>query len=250
MLKIRTYEGGAGVPLLMAHGLFGSARNFGPLARRLAADRTVHVVDMRNHGDSPWQYGQSYPAMADDLAEVIESLVGPMAVFGHSMGGKAAMVLALTRPELVAALVVGDIAPVAYGHSHLAHVRAMQAVDLAAIASRRDADALLAVEDAGVRAFLLQSLDLAEKRWKLNLSVLGRDMDLITGWPAVTGRYDGPVLFLAGSESDYVDNRDAALALFPQAEFQVIEGAGHWLHADKPAETAAALAAFLNQPPS
>ena len=250
MLKITTYDGGAGVPLLMAHGLFGSARNFGPLARRLAADRAVHVVDMRNHGDSPWMDEQSYPAMAADLAEVIVPLGAPMAVFGHSMGGKAAMVLALTRPELVAGLCVGDIAPVAYGHSHLAHVQAMQALDLATIASRREADSFLAVEDPGTRAFLLQSLDLAERRWKLNLSILGRDMDLVTGWPAVTGRYGGPVLFLAGSGSDYLADHTAALSLFPQAEFQVIEGAGHWLHADKPTGTAEAISTFLNQLPS
>ncbi|MEO8530639.1 MAG: alpha/beta fold hydrolase [Deltaproteobacteria bacterium] len=244
MLKVQTFEGGAGVPLLMAHGLFGSGRNFGPLARRLAVDRVVHVVDMRNHGDSPWMDEQSYSAMAGDLASVVESLGGPMAVFGHSMGGKAAMMLALTRPELVASLVVGDIAPVAYGHSHAGHVEAMLALDLSAVSSRRDADALLQVEDAGVRAFLLQSLDVAEKRWKLNLDVLGRDMDLVTGWPAVAGQYAGRVLFLAGSQSDYIADR-GALALFPAAEFEVIEGAGHWLHADKPVEVAEAIRAFL-----
>ena len=249
MLNVMTYEGGSGAPLLMAHGLFGSARNLGPLARRLATDRTVHVADMRNHGDSPWFEAQDYAGMAGDLAEVIEFLGGPMMVFGHSMGGKAAMMLALTRPELVKRLVVGDIAPVGYGHSHAGLVEAMQAIDPVSVSSRKEADALLGerVRDAATRAFLLQSLDIAGDRWVLNLDVLARDMDLITGWPEVDGRYDGPVLFLSGARSDYVEDeaKDAIGKLFPDAQFQAIEGAGHWLHADRPVEVADAIGAFL-----
>jgi esterase len=255
MLNVTTYEGGAGVPLLLAHGLFGSGRNLGPLARRLAVDREVHVVDMRNHGDSPWFDSQSYPDMAGDLADVIERLGAPMAVFGHSMGGKAAMALALSRPELVAALIVGDIAPVAYSHSHLGNAEAMMAIDLEAVTSRKDADALLAarIDDPGTRAFLLQSLDMSAKRWKLNLAVLARDMDLVTGWPDVKGRYDGPTLFLHGANSPYVQpqHHDSILDQFPHARFQSLEGAGHWIHADKPVDTAEAIASFLAQvPPS
>jgi esterase len=249
MLNVTTYEGGAGTPLLLAHGLFGSGRNLGPLARRLAPDREIHVVDMRNHGDSPWLTDQSYAGMAADLAEVIETLGAPMAVFGHSMGGKAAMALALSRPELVAALVVGDIAPVAYSHSHLGNAQAMMRIDLDTLTSRKEADAVLAGEigDAATRAFLLQSLDLAEKRWKLNLPVLARDMGLITGWPGTAGRYDGPTLFLHGANSPYVlpDHHAAIRTQFPNARFQALEGAGHWIHADKPVETAEAIASFL-----
>jgi esterase len=255
MLNVTTYEGGSGTPLILAHGLFGSGRNLGPLARRLALDREVHVVDMRNHGDSPWFADQSYESMAADLADVIETLGAPMAVFGHSMGGKAAMALALTRPELVAALVVGDIAPVAYSHSHLVNAQAMMRIDPETTTSRKEADALLAadIKDAGTRAFLLQSLDLAEKRWKLNLEVLARDMERVTGWPAIKGRYDGRALFLSGANSPYVlpEHHPAILDQFPNARFQKLDGAGHWIHADKPVETAEAIAGFLAQvPPS
>jgi len=83
---------GAAPPLLVVHGLFGSARNWGAIAKRMAADRHVVAVDMRNHGNSPWDHRHDYPAMADDLAKVIVAQGQAMDVLGHSMGGKAAMV--------------------------------------------------------------------------------------------------------------------------------------------------------------
>ena len=239
-------DGGDRPPLLIAHGLFGSARNWGVIAKRLSGTRRVVAVDMRNHGDSPWSEVHDYPAMAADLAEVID---GRWDVLGHSMGGKAAMVLALTHPEKVNRLVVADIAPVAYGHTQAHLVAAMDGLDLSALATRSDADRALsaAVGDAGVRAFLLQSLDLREKRWRLNLGVLGREMPKILSFPDIEGRFDGPVLFLSGATSSYVlpEHRDRIRALFPAARFAKIPGAGHWLHAEKPREFEAAVAAFL-----
>lgn len=242
--------------VLIVHGLFGSARNWGAIAKRLAADRRVVAVDMRNHGESPWMESHGYPEMAADLAEVIAAEGPPMDVVGHSMGGKAAMVLALSRPDLVRRLIVADIAPVAYGHTQTPLVEAMQWLDMEGISSRGEADRRLAaaVPDAGTRAFLLQSLDLRAEppRWRLNLPVLGRDMGLVTGWPGAgetgtDGRFEGPVLFLSGALSGYVlpEHRAAAKALFPNAKFVKIPGAGHWLHADRPREFEAAVRAFL-----
>ncbi|WP_411969801.1 alpha/beta fold hydrolase [Paracoccus sp. DMF] len=239
-------------PVLLAHGLFGSGRNLGGLARRLAETRRVISVDMRNHGDSFHDPDHSYPALAQDLARVIEASGGKADVLGHSMGGKAAMTLALTRPERVRRLVVMDIAPFAYGHSQTDLVDAMQAVDLTGLRLRSDADARLAahVSDPGVRAFLLQSLDLKADppRWKFNLDALRDQMPLLVGWPEIApGGFDGPALFLAGAESDYcrAPQAEAIRRHFPQAEIRVIERAGHWLHADRPAEVAAAVEAFL-----
>ena len=120
-------------PLLIAHGLFGSARNWGAIAKRLAEARQVVAVDMRNHGTSDWFETQTYPEMAADLAAVLD---GPSDILGHSMGGKAAMVLALGRPDLVRRLIVADIAPVAYAHSQLDKIAAMRRVDLARVRSR------------------------------------------------------------------------------------------------------------------
>ena len=147
-------------PLLIAHGLFGSARNWGAVAKRLSARREVIAVDLRNHGDSPWDADHSYPALAADLAEVIAAEGGRADVLGHSMGGKAAMTLALGDPQLVARLIVADIAPVAYAHSQIRHVDAMRAVDLSKVARRSDCDAALAarVPEPSLRAFFTQSL--------------------------------------------------------------------------------------------
>lgn len=240
--------------LVIVHGLFGSARNWGAIARRLAEDRRVVTVDMRNHGLSFRAESQSYADMAGDLAEVIGAIGGPVDLLGHSMGGKAAMQLALTRGGSVSRLIVADIAPVAYGHSQAHLVRAMRALDLGGLASRSEADGRLAgsVPDDGVRAFLLQSLDLRSEppAWRLNLDVLEREMDAITGWPGTRGEFAGPALFLAGALSDYVrpEHRKTIKLLFPNAKFAKIPGAGHWLHAERPREFEAAVRAFLDRP--
>jgi pimeloyl-ACP methyl ester carboxylesterase len=240
-------EGGDRPPLLIAHGLFGSARNWGVISKRLAETRRVVAVDMRNHGDSPWSETHDYPAMAEDISGAID---GRWDVLGHSMGGKAAMVLALMHPEKVNRLVVADIAPVPYDHTQAHLVAAMKGLDLSALSTRSDADRALSatIEDAGVRAFLLQSLDLREKRWRLNLDALGTEMPKILSFPDVEGRFDRPTLFLSGANSAYVlpEHRDRIRALFPAARFAKIPGAGHWLHAEKPREFEAAVATFLD----
>lgn len=238
--------------LLIVHGLFGSARNWGVVARRLADRRHVVTVDQRNHGNSPRLPTQSYEDMAADLAEVIRAHGAPMDVLGHSMGGKAAMVLALTAPALVRRLVVADIAPVAYAHDNTGHIRAMRSLDLTGLHTRGEADRRLsqAVPDPGLRAFFLQSLDLKAHppAWRLNLDVLEAEMPKIVGWPGTQGRFDGPALFLPGSESPYVrpEHREAIRDLFPNARFAKLLGAGHWLHADKPREFEETVRAFLD----
>lgn len=246
---------GPAPPLLIVHGLFGSARNWGIIARRLADLRDVIAVDMRNHGASPWFPTQTYPDMAADLAEVIAAHGGRADVLGHSMGGKAAMLLALTRPDCVRRLVVADIAPVAYVHDNTQHVRAMRALPLGGLTSRGEADRRLAglVPADSLRAFFLQSLDLKSDppRWRLNLDVLEAEMPKIVGWPEVTGQFPGRTLFVTGADSGYVRpvNRAAILSLFPTARFVKIPGAGHWLHAERPREFEETVRVFLTRDP-
>lgn len=241
-------------PVLLAHGLYGAGKNLGGIARRLAADRLVISVDMRNHGDSFHSADHSYRALASDLAEVITANGGIVDLVGHSMGGKAAMVTALTRPELIRRLVALDIAPVAYGHSQLGLIDAMEAMDLDQLKLRSEADRRLAarIKDPGVRAFLLQSLDLKVEpaQWKMNLAALRANMDQIVGWPndLVPGAFSGPVMVLAGDQSDYCqpDGVAAIRHYFPQAEIDFIQGTGHWLHAEKPEIIGERLARFLS----
>jgi len=246
-------------PLVIAHGLFGSARNFNTLGKRLAQGRRVILVDMRNHGASPWADEMSYPAMAEDLAAVIrdagDAAGGKAALIGHSMGGKAAMALALSEPGLLAELIVVDIAPVAYAHPHSGYVAAMQGLDLSAVGRRGEADALLApaIPEAGLRAFILQNLvfEGGHASWRLNLDALAASMDGLIGWPeALAGRrYDGPALFLRGAKSDYADDsrRDAIMAAFPGAAIEAVPDAGHWLHAERPEAFLAAVSAWLSR---
>jgi pimeloyl-ACP methyl ester carboxylesterase len=237
--------------LLIVHGLYGSGRNWGVISKRLSDGRRVLAVDQRNHGFSPWSDQHSYHDMAQDLAEVIRANGAPMDVIGHSMGGKAAMVLAITHPELVNSLVVADIAPVAYGHSQGHYITAMKSVDLDKVQKRSDAEAQLRemVDDPTLPVFFTQSLDVAAKKWRLNLDALAAEMPKILSFPDVDGQFDGRTLFLSGGTSDYVlpEHRTLIKSLFPNASFAKIPGAGHWLHAEKPREFEAAIRVWLER---
>ncbi|MEM1077581.1 MAG: alpha/beta fold hydrolase [Pseudomonadota bacterium] len=252
MLNTLTYGDAPGTPLLIVHGLFGSAKNWGAISKQLATQHKVIAVDLRNHGDSPHTPTHSYPDLAMDLAEVIDAHGGRAHVLGHSMGGKAAMVLALTQPEMVESLLVADIAPVRYDRTQSGFIDAMESVDLAVVSKRSDADKALvaAVPDLPTRAFLTQSLDLRAEggpRWRLNLTTLRREMPLIMGFPEMKGSYDGPTLFLRGGNSDYVlpAHQGEIDRLFPTATLDEIPGAGHWLHAEAPTQFIEKLSAFL-----
>ena len=248
MLHTDTFGTGDTTPLVIAHGLFGSGRNWGVIAKRLSDSRPVITVDMRNHAGSFHDPDHSYPALARDLAQVIEPMDRPVHLLGHSMGGKAAMVAALDGLPL-ASLTVADIAPVSYSHTQLPLIDAMEALDLTQIIRRSEADAALSTQitDATVRAFLLQSLDVKTRTWRLNLAALRDQMDLILSFPEVSGTYRDPTPFLSGAQSDYVtpEARPTIKALFPQARFAKIPEAGHWLHAERPRAFEAALRAFL-----
>ncbi len=243
-VKLAVSEEGEGdPPLLLAHGLYGQGRNLGAVAKGLGDRHRCLMVDLRNHGSSPWAEAMSYEAMAADLAAVIrERAGGRAAVLGHSLGGKTAMVLALTAPELVDSLIVVDIAPRANPDSTFAYVEAMRGLDLSQIAKRSEADAALAdaVPDSFVRAFLLQNLERAEGgfRWRLNLDVLAGARDTLLDFPELDGaRHEGPVTFIRGSDSDYVRlPEDEALieSFFPHARIVTIENAGHFVHTEQP----------------
>jgi pimeloyl-ACP methyl ester carboxylesterase len=244
-------------PLLIAHGLFGSARNFNMLARRLATCRRVVAVDMRNHGLSPWDPVNTYPAMAEDLADAIDRLCGGRAsVLGHSMGGKAVMTLALTYPELLSAVMVADIAPVQHvTHSHWPYIRAMQALDLGQITRRSDADRMLAdaIPDDTLRSFLVQNLSVegGRVRWRINLPALEANMETLIDFPTDLPEeaFDGPAYFLYGARSPYVppETHPRIRAYFPFADIEPLPDAGHWLHAEHPEAFLTRIGGWLQQ---
>lgn len=233
-------------PLVLAHGLYGQARNWTWHAKSLADIRHIIAVDMRNHGDSPWSDDHSYGAMGDDLAHVVK---GPTDLLGHSMGGKAAMVAALTHPNKIRRLIIADIAPVTYDHNQMEIVDAMRGLDLTTITRRSQAAQALVEKGLprDVAGFLSQSLEPHEQRWKFNLDVLAHAMPDILNFPHFDRPFDGPTLFLAGADSPYIkrEHRDEIKRLFPKARVAKIPKAGHWLHADQPEHVAAAIRAFL-----
>ncbi|MGO3148023.1 MAG: alpha/beta fold hydrolase [Leucobacter sp.] len=264
-LKPAVYSAVAGKPdaaathrVVFLHGLFGRGRNFNTIAGALAPEVQSLLVDLPNHGKSAWTADFDYDEMADLVATHLRegfAAGGPVDVVGHSMGGKVAMVLALRHPDIVRRLVVVDIAPVvsdpAQGNfSHL--LSSLANVDLARVKRRSDADEMLQepIPQIGVRGFLMQNLKHGDSGffWEPNLTMLHAELATIMGFPDMKGtQFTGPVLWIRGSKSDYV--ADAAMPtmreLFPDVELFTIQGSGHWVHSEKPAEFTAALRGFL-----
>jgi pimeloyl-ACP methyl ester carboxylesterase len=238
--------GDRGSRVVFCHGLFGQGKNWTQVGKQLATDHRVTLVDMPHHGRSSWPEEFDYVDVADRVAQLLDA-DDPVTLVGHSMGGKAAMVLALRHPELVARLCVVDMSPVDYG-GHAGEFRryidAMQGMDLDAITTRAEADAALvdAVPNTTVRSFLLQNLrrDGDGWRWQANLEVLGRDLAELGGWPeddlAGTSPYEGPVLWVAGETSPYVSDEFAPAMerYFPRVRRVTVKGAGHWVHSEQP----------------
>lgn len=247
---------GSGPPVLFCHGLFGQGRNWTAAAKALSGQHRVILVDLPNHGRSPWTDRFSYLDVAAAVAHLLDELCGsePAAVVGHSMGGKVAMVLALTQPERVERLCVVDVAPVAYrGLSPFTgYVRGMRALDLEHLPDRAAASEDLRpyVPDDVVRSFLLQNLrrDGDRWRWQLNLARLGNELDTLSGWPSLDVLpYRGPVLWLAGADSPYVrpEYAEQMRRLFPTTRLVTIKGAGHWVHSERPKAFLQTLRMFL-----
>ncbi len=194
---------------------------------------------------------------ADVLALLDRERVDDAVLVGHSMGGKVAMHLALSRPQRVSALAVVDMAPARYSHDFDNVLVAFQRVDLASLSSRADADAQMraAIPGSAVRAFLLQNLERRDGRWgwRVNLATLAAAQAAITGFPDYPPgtHYAGPTVFIHGALSDYVkpSHQVAIRRLFPEAGLHGIEGAGHWVYADQAAAFIEALEGFLGVVP-
>jgi len=253
-MRLNVIEAGQGAPLVLLHGLFGSARNWGAVQKALAHDYRVVAQDLRNHGASPHAPDMDYAAQAADVAETLAAIgVERAVVLGHSMGGKAAMMLALTRPELVERLIIADIAPRPYPPALRAVVAALQALPLQASLTRQEADQALrgAVPEAPIRSFLLQNLrfETAPPSWRIGLAAIAAAMPEIEGFaPPPGAQFEGPALAMAGALSPYIRTEDHAAfrALFPRISFVSIPRAGHWLHAENPEGFLAELRGFLS----
>ncbi|QJW88987.1 alpha/beta fold hydrolase [Spirosoma taeanense] len=247
--------GDTGPAIVILHGIFGSSDNWLTISKTIAArGYRVFAIDQRNHGHSPRANEQDYQSMAADLREFLleHKLENPILI-GHSMGGKTVMQYAMLYPGTFEKLVVVDIAPKFYPVHHTEIIRGLNAIDLLNITSRNDADAILSRYEplVPVRQFLLKNLYRNEHGrfdWRLNLPVIERELhgvgEELTNPQIVTG----PTLFIRGSESPYILDEDipAIKRIFPNARIETIQGAGHWVQAEKPAEFVETLMNFLS----
>lgn len=251
-MTLYSKRAGAGEPLLLLHGLFGSLENLGSLARAFSDNYCVYSLDLPNHGRSSHSSHISLPLLAKSIVEWMdENALEQASIVGHSLGGKTAMEIALRWPTRVNKLVVMDIAPVHYRAHHDDVFAGLLAIRPEELDSRQQAESILEeyVSEPALRSFLLKNLvrnDDGKFAWRINLPVLHKDYDNILQGNS-EGEFAGPVLFLKGEHSNYIreQHRDAILQRFPNASSKIISGTQHWLHAEKPDLVSKAILRFL-----
>lgn len=251
-MELHYKEFGQGDPVVILHGLFGFSDNWQTVAKSLAEQFWVITPDLRNHGRSPHLDTHSYPEMAEDLLEFLHNQwIFSSAVVGHSMGGKVAMQLALDYPDQVSKLVVVDMEPGQSASNHDNIFESLFALKIQQIASRKEAEDFLSthIKDFGTLQFLLKNITRnpdGKYSWKMNLPVLYKEYEKILG-PVSGMPFEKPALFIRGGDSDYVRDEEwpATLRLFPNARLVTIPHAGHWVHADQPAELTRIILEFL-----
>lgn len=243
MIELNYKKLGEGQPLIILHGLFGSLDNWMTLAKKIAEDFEVYVVDARNHGQSPHTDEFGYELMAQDLKDFIDqhNILNPF-ILGHSMGGKTAMLFALKNPDLLQKLIVVDIAPKKYPIHHREILDALLSLDFSEIKTRGDADEALAkkIDNFAVRQFLLKNLYWKEKNklaFRFNLDVLNRDIEKIVQNFDTDNSFEKPTMFIRGLKSEYILDSDFETInhYFPNHKM-VSLNCGHWIHAEKPEE--------------
>jgi len=244
---------GQGKPLIILHGLFGSADNWLSIAKGLEKDYTLYLVDQRNHGDSGHAEEWDYQVMAQDLTAFMEEQgLEKTHLLGHSMGGKTAMALALNHPVKVDRLIIVDIAPRHYPVHHQSILDGLNAIDMDQLQSRKQADEILSqyVEEKGTRQFLLKSLGRngqGQFIWKINLPVITAKIENVSQAIVSDQVFDHPTLFVTGANSRYVQDQDKTEIekLFPNSNIIKIKNAGHWIHAEQPEAIIKTVQAFL-----
>ena len=234
--------GGTGSPIVILHGLLGSSRNWQSAGVALAASGyRVIGLDLRNHGSSPWDDDCTYTAMAEDVrAYLLSDKLNSVHLVGHSMGGKVAMRLALSYPELVSRLTVVDIAPRSYSDRVRVEFTAMNSIDLTKIKSRRDSENQLmdTVTDWGMRQFILTNLNSDENgvwKWTVNHEALTQSLKSILDFDITDSEtFNRPTRFLRGGKSNYITDADSVLIKkhFPLADIITLAESGHNPHFD------------------
>jgi len=253
-MKLHSKILGEGQPIIILHGFLGMSDNWKTLGTKFSdAGFQVHLVDQRNHGRSFHDNQFSYEVLAEDLkAYCNEHQLKDVILLGHSMGGKTAMLFSTLYPELVSKLIVADISPRFYPVHHDAILNGLSALDFSEIKSRGEADKILSqyVSEIGTRMFLLKNLYWVEKgqlALRINLDVLKDNVSEVGEALPMHSKFEKPTLFLRGDKSEYVMSNDEPFIKqhFPLAKIETISNAGHWLHAENPADFYEAVINFV-----
>lgn len=247
-------ESGQGRPMVILHGLFGSSDNWFTLAKTFSQHFKVYLVDQRNHGQSPHSEQFNYKLLSEDLEFFLRSnaITEPI-IIGHSMGGKAAMNLAVKRPDLIKELIVVDIVPKPYPIHHDHILDGLNAIHLEKLSSRTEADQILSefIKEGDVRQFLLKNLSRKPDggfEWKINLKAIGNHIAEMGEGMQYSGKFEKPALFIKGTRSNYYSDGDeeSIKAIFSKAMFATLD-TGHWVQAEKPVEFANTVMHFLSK---
>ncbi|QXP65610.1 alpha/beta fold hydrolase [Polaribacter sp. AHE13PA] len=245
---------GEGKPLLILHGYFGMSDNWKTIGNQFAEDYQVHLIDQRNHGRSFHEDEFNYEVLVEDLHAYIQHYqLEEVNIIGHSMGGKTAMLFAVTYPDLVDKLIVVDISPRMYQPHHNAILAGLNSIDFSVENTRTLVDKKLSalIPDFGVRQFLLKNVYWKEKgklAFRFNLeSLTDNNPEVGEALPSFTV-FEKDTLFLKGSKSDYItqDEEPIIEAHFPNSKIVEIKNAGHWLHAENPKDFYAEVSEFLS----
>ena len=157
---------GTGKPLLILHGYFGMSDNWKTLGNQFAENYQVHLIDQRNHGRSFHASEFNYALLVEDLYRYIQHhQLEAVHLLGHSMGGKTAMLFAVTHPQMIAKLMIADISPRKYEPHHNAILAGLNSIDFSIQTTRSLVDAKLAelIPEVGIRQFLLKNVYWIEK---------------------------------------------------------------------------------------
>ena len=246
--------GEGGQPIVILHGLFGSSDNWLTIAKQLADNQVVYLIDQRNHGLSPWSDEWNYEVMSADLLDFFTThQLNEVILIGHSMGGKTAMWFSSRYyPPKVDKLIVVDIAPRAYKLHNHDIAEALSSLDLDKLSSRKEIDEELAktIPDLGTRQFLLKNLYRTEDNrfaWRMNLEVIKEKLAIVMEALPENLQFDGSTLFIGGEKSNYIQDKDLPLiqSHFPNNQIVTVADAGHWVHAEKPMEVLNLIREFI-----
>ena len=238
-------EGGSGPPILLLHGLMGSARTWSRHVPWLRDYGHIYTFDAAGHG-RPAPEQLTTEAFVDDLASAVESIAEPMVVIGHSMGALHGWCFAATHPDRIRGLVVEDMAPDFRGGT-ATHWAAMIAAWPQPFST---ADAVLEFFGPVAGQYFLDSFTRRDDGFHLHGSVTTfRDISEEWGtrefwsqWAAITA----PALVI---EAEYTITLPMQMRRMadehPAATYVRIADAGHLAHDDQPEQYRDAVAAFL-----